>query len=559
MLVPDAIVALVLTMAALLLVTQLLVERRRRFNAQAAMNDHLAYDRLISDLTDDLAFHETSTSPRSLQGALARLGRYVGADRVVLAVRATSPFEKPRRLAWTREDDDGDELPFAHVPRTSTHMPNGGTPVVFPMFANGVDVGTLELYSPTQPNSWPGPRAPHVQAAAEIVASALASGRALRAERRTEELNHVVLASLSAQIAILDRQGVIVHVNEAWREVADRGGVGLARDAFVGTSYLEECRRAAQRGATEAGDVAREIQTVLAGGSASFRLEYHCPPPGERWYEFVVDRLEREAGGAVVMHLDITTRRLAERSAEEGRRQVEHMGRVVATGKLAAALSHELRQPLSAIRCNAQAGIRFLRSGTATTDEMKAILDDIVADDSRAATVMERIRAMLRNEAPTSQPVDLNDVCRSVGAVLGAEAALQDARLVLELESALPRVRGDVIQLQQVVLNLVLNGLEAAALSPRRREVTVKTAVSGAVVELSVRDSGCGIPPEAEHRLFESFFSTKENGLGLGLSIVRSIAEQHGGSVRAGNAADAGAIFYVTLPAEGTEAPVVVG
>jgi C4-dicarboxylate-specific signal transduction histidine kinase len=551
------LIALGLTMAGLLLITGLLIERRQRIHAETALHAQVAFDHLISDLTDDLAFHESSITSASVESALARIGRYVGADAVALTMRAAYSVEEPARLSWTREERDGGDRGAPPPSLVATGGASPGARVAFPLFAGGVDVGTLELSARTQPPWWPGPLASQVQAAAEIVASALAASRAARAARLTEELNHVVLASLSTQLAIVDHHGVIVRVNEAWREVAERGGVTEARDAFVGTSYLEECRRAARRGAAEAELVGRGIEGVLSGRAQAFRLEYRCAPPDELWYELVVDRLEREEGGAVVMHLDITSRRLAERRAEEGRRQVEHLGRVAAAGELAAALSHELRQPLSAIRSNAQAGIRLLASDARVRTELREILDDIVADDARAATVIDRVRSLLRNEPPRSEPIDLNEVCRSVGDLLRADAALRDARLELELDDALPAVRGDPIQLQQVLLNLLLNALEASSSSGRRPLVIVQTGMRDGVIELSVRDSGPGILPDAEPHIFESFFSTKEHGLGMGLAIVRSIVERHRGRVRAENVHGGGAIFRVTLPPERVATPVM--
>ena len=241
---------------------------------------------------------------------------------------------------------------------------------------------------------------------------------------------------------------------------------------------------------------------------------------------------------------------------EEKSRHIAHMGRLAATGQLAAALSHELRQPLSAIRTNAQAGVRFLASDAPPLGELRAIFEDIVADDSRAASVIERIRALLRNEQPRMDTVDLNEVCRSVEVLARADAMLHETRLDVNLDSTQPIVLGDSIQLQQVVLNLVLNGLEAAASSDGERRVSVTTSRTEGVVEIAVRDSGRGVPPDMVPRLFEAFFSTKPQGLGMGLTIVRSIVDRHRGSIHAENAADGGAIFVVTLPPEApTSAP----
>lgn len=234
---------------------------------------------------------------------------------------------------------------------------------------------------------------------------------------------------------------------------------------------------------------------------------------------------------------------------DEGSRQVAHMGRISAAGELAAALSHELRQPLSAIRSNAQAGVRFLSSESPPLGEVKAILEDIVADDSRASSVIERIRALLRNEEPRREALDLNEVCRVVRMLVRSAAVLHGTRLEVELDPTIPRIVGDSVLLQQVVLNLALNALEASAASDGERAVWITTRRHGDIVELTVRDSGRGLAPEVAPHLFQPFFSTKAQGLGMGLAIVRSIVERHRGSIRAENVAQGGAVFAVTLPA----------
>jgi signal transduction histidine kinase len=236
---------------------------------------------------------------------------------------------------------------------------------------------------------------------------------------------------------------------------------------------------------------------------------------------------------------------------EEGRRQLAHMGRRATAGEMAAALSHELRQPLAAIRSNAQAGVRYLSSEMPHLGEVRAILEDIVADDTRASSIIDRIRGLLRNEQPRMDAVNLNDVCGRVEVLARGDALLHETRLTLHLDPELPMVLGDPIQLEQVALNLILNALEAAVASERNREVSVTTSRADGVVELAVHDTGRGIGPDVAPRLFEPFFSTKPEGLGMGLVIVRSIVERHWGSVRVDSGVHGGAVFTVTLPVKG--------
>ncbi|HZI40333.1 MAG TPA: sensor histidine kinase [Gemmatimonadaceae bacterium] len=235
-------------------------------------------------------------------------------------------------------------------------------------------------------------------------------------------------------------------------------------------------------------------------------------------------------------------------AAEETRRQVAHMGRAALVGELAATMSHELRQPLAAIRANAEAGALIVGSASPDPSEAREIFENIVADDARAVEVIESVRKLLQKDKPVVMTVDLNEICTEAVRLLHHDAVLRKATLNLVLSSTPPTVTGDPVQLRQVVLNLVLNGLEAVSRSEVRRTVAVHTESFTDSVEVRVHDSGPGIVSVIEPHLFESFFSTKEGGLGLGLVIVRSIVERHGGRIRVENHPLGGAVSRVQLP-----------
>jgi signal transduction histidine kinase len=238
-----------------------------------------------------------------------------------------------------------------------------------------------------------------------------------------------------------------------------------------------------------------------------------------------------------------------ERRAAEMQRQVMHMGRVALVGELAATVSHELRQPLAAIRANAEAGALLATAGS-PRDELREIFTTIVDDDERAVEVIQSVRRLLKkDDGFVVEPVDLNRVCREAFPLLQHDAARRGIQLELSIGAPHAIVSGDPVQLQQVVINLLLNAVDAAALSSETHVVVCETKAAPDVVELTVRDSGPGIPPEIEGHLFESFFSTKTDGLGLGLVIVRSIVERHGGRVAVENHPAGGAVFRVHLPA----------
>ncbi len=399
-----------------------------------------------------------------------------------------------------------------------------------------------------EPTAWERYRTAALIALGLIAAESVLIGLLLLERRRrklSQELNRAVLASLSTPIAILDRDGTIIRVNEAWRDGARFGAARPRGEALVGWNYLEECLRAEASGDEAAGRLRRGIEAVLDGREWPFRHEYTWSTPRERAYEVFVDRLQVSEGGAIVTHLDITDRR----RAEETRRQVAHMGRLALVGELSATMSHELRQPLAAIRANAEAGARLLSATPPDLGEVREILQSIVADDMRAADVIEGVRKLLRKDEMFETTVDLNHICRESVRLLQHEAELRQTRLELSLSAAPPTVAGDPVQLQQVVLNLMLNGLEAASTSTEERAVFIHTETNADDVEVTVRDSGPGLSASVHSRLFEPFFSTKTGGLGLGLVIVRSIVERHNGRVRAENHSLGGALFRVRLPA----------
>ena len=273
-----------------------------------------------------------------------------------------------------------------------------------------------------------------------------------------------------------------------------------------------------------------------------------------RWSAFAIAAAFLIQAGLIgALLVERERRRRAESNARRTLGQLAHLDRVAAMGELATSLAHELNQPLAAILANAQAARRLLGAGSPDLAEIRASLDDIVDDDKRAGEVIRRMRALLKKDEFRPEAVDLNEVVRSVERLLAQDAARRGVTLTMELAAALPPVRGDAVQLQQVVLNLLVNAFEAVArCPPERRQVSVRTReqLSGAV-ELTVEDAGQGIPESHLAQLFEPFFTTKRDGLGMGLSISRSILELHGAQISAHNVAGGGARFFCVLPRHG--------
>ena len=249
---------------------------------------------------------------------------------------------------------------------------------------------------------------------------------------------------------------------------------------------------------------------------------------------------------------DITWRKEAEIQLQEQRSELAHVARVSIMGELAASLAHELNQPLTAILSNAQAALRFMSGKPAALEEVREILQDIVKDNSRAGEVIRRMRALVKKEKLEFASLDLASLMRDVVMLVHTDAIVQNVRISLELDGNLPPVRGDRVQIQQVVLNILLNAFDAMKACPASdRQVTVRTLAQGAhLIEVAVSDCGSGLSSDKLDKIFQPFYTTKGDGLGMGLSICRSIIEAHGGRLWAENNRDVGATFFFTVPVE---------
>src|SRR6476619_6378553 len=217
---------------------------------------------------------------------------------------------------------------------------------------------------------------------------------------------------------------------------------------------------------------------------------------------------------------------------------------------MTALLAHELNQPLSAIVSNASAGTRFIDQGREDSGILRDILVDVEADGRRAHDIIHNVRNTIKKGDPSRRRIDLNELVTNVVHVVRPDAVAYSCEVEASLAEDLPLIEVDPIQIQQVLVNLVSNAFDAMRqTTPDRRKVEISTAGNGEnEVRLSVRDHGTGIRYEVHERLFDQFFTTKEQGLGMGLAIVRSIVESHGGKIQAENVADGGALFYFTLP-----------
>jgi PAS domain S-box-containing protein len=296
------------------------------------------------------------------------------------------------------------------------------------------------------------------------------------------------------------------------------------------------------------------LEKATLGGGV-YEAEYRIVlPNGEvRWIDSR-GRIEFDSAGrplfARSVSLDITERKEVEQETLALRQEIAHTGRVSMMGQLASALAHEINQPLGAILRNAEAAELFMQDKSPDLDEIRAILADIRKDDQRAGNVIDRMRGLLKRQDLNKRPVDVAELVGEVAALLRSDAATRHIRLELAVAENLPPVWGDAVHLQQVLLNLIVNGMDALEGAHRGdRRVSVTAAFDEAKgIEIAVSDSGPGIPLDKLPHIFDPFLSTKPKGMGMGLPISRTIIEAHKGRLWAENRSEGGAAFRFTMP-----------
>ena len=456
--------------------------------------------------------------------------------------------------------------------------------LALPLASSSGALGALAFGSVTE-RSWSDELVMRLRLVAEVFANALARKQTEDALRGSETMKSSILQSLRSGVAVVDREGHVLALNANWTRLAEESGAPVVKvgdDLFGGG--------VARQSDTSAVELAAGVRSVLQGSRDSFGYEYTTQTAtGPRWWSVVVDPLDRPDGGAVVTRADLTDLRTAEVDVQRTRQELAHVGRVSTVGELTASLAHELYQPLTAIMTNAQAARRMLAAAKPDVAQINLILSDIVNDDRRASDVIERLRDLLRKGELEMVPVDLASTIRDVADLLRGDAVVKQVQVTLDLDGYPVVVLGDRVQLQQVMLNLLHNAMEAMAdgrsrattVSVRCRRVDNVPALSAGpgralsmgsgqalstgsepglstgsgLAHVTVRDTGPGLLAGAEDTVFDPFYTTKKDGMGMGLSIVRTIIESHGGSITAANHELGGAVFEFTLPLAGVGPP----
>ena len=354
--------------------------------------------------------------------------------------------------------------------------------------------------------------------------------------------------SLAARAANLEMWEWDVVRDEVWatRTASETTGID-ATDRVKRNRYLEIIHPDDQERIREAVSHAMESDGNL---QAEFRI---VSPDGDiRWLS-VCGQAEYGINGKPLLlrgvSRDITESKYAEVELQNHRNELAHIARVTSLGQLSSALAHEINQPLGAILRNAEAAELFLKQTPPDLEELQAILTDIRNDEQRAVSVIERMRLLLKRRELQLEALAVNELISEVAKLLNSEIQTRHASLRIDIAGELPKVYGDRVHLQQVILNLLLNSLDALnGKNEQQRQIVIRASQkTDGMVEFVVVDHGAGVAPEQLPHLFEPFYTTKKNGMGVGLAISKTIVEMHGGKIMAKNNPDGGATVRFTL------------
>ena len=415
-----------------------------------------------------------------------------------------------------------------------------------PIFSHQGDViGSFAMYRQEQ-------RGPNAEEAHLTQIATHIAGIAIERQRVQETLRERdARINLAAESADLAFWVIYPEQNTAWMSDKGRKIYGfdsklpLTRDLICSRVHPDEraaLHAAFDRACASHGIFESEHRLVLPYGKT-------------RWVIVRGRCLEDEHGSLLELigvTIDVSAQKQSDLQLQIQREELAHLNRVALMGEMTASVAHELNQPLTAIANNAAAARRFLERGNIDPVLLQQLLQDMVADSQRAGEVIRGIRALVRKDKSVVRSVlNLNAVIADTLRLVSSDVLLRESVVTTEMDHNLPQVEAAPVQIQQVLLNLIMNALDAVeALPPGERRILVSTrSLNGESAEVSVRDFGAGLPKDRPEKVFDHFFSTKQTGMGMGLTIVRSIIEMHGGTISAENAPDRGARFFFRLPA----------
>ncbi len=456
----------------------------------------------------------------------------------------TLPLSVLHYVSRTREgvilDDAAAESEFSTDPYIGLH--SARSVLCLPLLNRAKLLGMLYLENNLTPRVFAPARITALKLLASQAAIALENTRLYRdLEQREAKIRRLVEANIIG-IFIFSLDGRIIEANDFFLQMVGYDRADLAAGRIRWTDLTPPEWRAR--------DALAVAEVKLTGAAQPYEKGY-IRKDGSRLPVLIGVAMFEEGGDeGVAFVLDLSERKRAEAEAREMQTEMAHANRMATMGQLTASIAHEINQPIGATVTNAQAALRWLRSEPPDLQAAARALDRIVQDGNRAGNIIHRLRALIKKAPPRMEGLAINDAIVEIMALTRSEAAKQGVTLRTQLAEGLPSIQGDRVQLQQVVLNLILNAIEAMSqTSDGARDLLVSSALDGTdCVQIGVRDSGPGFAPGTLEHVFVPFYTTKATGLGMGLAICRSIISVHGGRLWAEANEPQGAVFWFTVP-----------
>jgi PAS domain S-box-containing protein len=510
---------------------------------QTANEEQRYYVQLVKTVTDNASSALYMVDPaglgRFVNPALERISGYRADDLIGYVVHDKIHHTRPDGSPYpvhecpltgavrNRETVCGDDI---FVRKDGTFFPVRYT--ASPIFRDGIPIGTvIEFQDLTE------------------------AKRAERALRDSEELKRRIIESSTDCIKVLDLDGNLLFMSSGGQQLLEIENI----DDYLNSCWIDFWQP------EDRPRIRESLAAARAGGIGKFQAFCPSAKGAPRWWDVITTPICNAAGQPeqlLSVSRDVTERKRAEAEGRESERkyreiqaELAHAARVATMGQLTASIAHEIRQPLSAIKTSGATALQWLTNSPPEINEAKQSIESIVKDISRADHVIGRIHDFAKKGTLKSDTLDINGAILEVIPLTRSEAIKHGVTVQTRLAGDLPRVQGDKVQLQQVMVNLIMNAIEAmGGASDRTRDLLIGTGKTEAGVLVAVKDSGPGLAPATAEHLFDAFYTTKPSGMGMGLSISRSIVDDHGGRLWASANEPRGAIFQFILPAH-TDSP----
>jgi PAS domain S-box-containing protein len=546
--------------------------------AEVSLEEHLTFERLLSDLSARFANASGDQLEKELESGLKQLLTFLDFDRsnfgeftadgwaTILCSVAADGMERyppgpvPKFAGWylsrLRTEEivrvrSIDDLPPGAIEEAEYFRQSGiRLSVGIPLHVGGRIVGFVNFSAFRSTREWPDELIARLKIVGEVMAQALVRKRSEAALQASEERWRSMFEASNLGISVIDQNLRYVATNRAFQAMLGYTDDELQQLTPVDIT-AEEDRDVTRMRITELQQRERHHYETVK--------QYRRKDGSIMWghvYASVVQDAQSGAKLFIGTLIDITATKHAQDALRATQSKLAHMTRLATMHEITAAIAHEVNQPLAAIVANGNAALRWLRKTPPEVAEAVANVNQIISDGHRASGVIASIRGMFKKDEHAKVLLDVNAVIREVLALLHEELSSRKISVRTKLSGDLPQVLADHGQLQQVILNLVTNAIEAMSVNPlgsRVLDVSSKPGQPDEVVIITIEDSGPGIDPKDLGRIFDAFFTTKSQGMGMGLSICRSIVESHGGRLWASGRRPRGSIFYLTLPSVGAD------